>query len=125
MGDEKTNEKIETSIINKDIFYIKFKKDSVLTEEDFELSYQLFLKKGNNKPMKTLIEVEENTFVAPSIYSCESENFKLKSRAKAIVTKNLAIRMLVSQDASKHNESRKVKVFKTKSKAIEWLDSQD
>lgn len=116
--------KFTIALLNKDTFYIKYKSNTILTKADLKLSYRCFLEMAEGQPLKSLIEVGKNTYVDPSVNTCHMAGpNQLLSRAKAIVSDSLAIRIMVSQNLLERNGGHKVKVFRTKSSAIKWLDS--
>ncbi|MFK8039535.1 MAG: hypothetical protein AB8B74_14675 [Crocinitomicaceae bacterium] len=118
-----TTKKFTSKLLNPDTFYIKYKQDSILNAADFKLSYNSFLEMGQGKPLKALVVIGKNAFIDADVSSCHSNTQSVVSRAKAIVTDSLAIRMLVCQSVIEQNKSQLVKVFKSKISAKKWLNS--
>ncbi len=115
------HQKFYAELVNDDLFYIKYKDDSVLTKDDFESSYNCFLELAQGRPLKSLIEVGKHTSIDNKVESCNPKG--LRSRAKAIVTDNLSIRLAVNQNLYEVHNPQKTKVFRKKDDALAWLDS--
>ena len=122
MQAEITHQKFTAKLLNNDLFYLKYKEGALLNEADFDSSYKSFLTLAKGRPIKALIEVGRHAFFDKDIDNCPSKN-GLRSRAKAIVTDNLSIRLIVNRSRHEEGRTENTKVFKSRKGALKWLAS--
>lgn len=115
--------KFKAELIENNIFYLKYSSKQMLNAKDFEEAYNCYCEMGKNQPLKALIEVDAGTHVDFDVATCEVPNTSLRSRAKAIVTDSLAIRLFVKNTIISQQRQNSVKVFKSKVHALNWLAS--
>ncbi len=114
--------KFSVVLIEENLVGIHFLSRNVFRQEDL-MDIRLELKKLSfSKPIKVLVEVDENTY-----FDFDGE-FKADSNyvmplAEAIVPNGLSNRLLIEYYYTSKITNRNYKIFKNKSDALIWLQS--
>lgn len=109
-------------LINGDIFYVEYLSDTYYDVEDFEYSVQAYVELGKGETIKVLAIFPEFSSISP-----EAREF-LQTRpipavAEAVVFNSLAQRLVFRVYQLFRSKIYPVKGFRTKEKALEWLQN--
>ena len=114
------HEKFTSQMIDSDIYYISFHKDSFLEIDDIKDSFKTYKTFGDNKPLKVLMEFGKyvSTNLEGRTYTQQNT---IPAIAEAIVLTSLPLKLLYSFHLKKRILKHPIKTFTSKSKALIWL----
>lgn len=110
-------------VIDDDIIYVKFDRDTLLEVADFKEATKLVEAYTAQTPMKILVEFLEYTSASREARKY-ADAVMVDAVAGAIVFDGLAQRILVQAYHLFNSQKHPVKSFIVKNKAIEWLNSK-
>ena len=110
------------TLINEDIFFVKYKRELNIQIADFEETRNTYHQLSQNRKLKFLVEFPEFVSVTPDARKWAEEH-QVDTEAEAIVFKSLAQRIIIRFYISFRKQSHPVKIFTCKEKAVAWLNA--
>lgn len=114
-------DKAEVSIIDTNIFYVKYERDVFLEFEDFMQVREIFDEWTKDEEYKVLVEFPEFTSTSKEAREL-AEEYPIDAVREAIVFSSLAQRIVVRFYLLFNRQNHPVKAFRNLEKAIAWLN---
>ena len=116
------NKNSTAQMIEGDIFNIHYKGGINYEIQDFKEGIEAFHTLTKGKPVRVLIEFGKYASGTPEARKFVEEN-NVTSIAEAVVINSLAQRILVRFYQTFRKQNQPMKIFDSREKALEWLDT--
>ena len=118
------NENVKSCLIENDIFYCYHKPDRISDVKDLEMVFKGFLDhlEKSGKIHKIIIELAPHSSLTQEARSF-LENHKEKAICEAIITYNLAQRIIINFYFKFKSHLHPSKAFKNRKSALDWVNT--